>query len=144
MDSSQSGNEFLCPECGTLLAIGADRCWKCRCEFQTGAESPPIGDSPPSIKREAQGKQLPRTNSGIHLLEIMGASVVIIVAACIAFVSTCFGSFFAVSSIASGSLDNLGWMLLVAIIIGCFAAIAVTVALVKVFWLRPNKKRRSR
>ena len=42
MGASQSDQEFHCPECGALLTVGADHCWKCRREFlqtQTAAGS---------------------------------------------------------------------------------------------------------
>jgi hypothetical protein len=135
MGSSQSDQEFHCPECGALLTVGADHCWKCRREFQTAAESPPISSDLPPFRRETRGNPLPLGENGIRLFKTLGALVVIVVAAGIAFFATCLGS---------GILlwQGEGTTPVVPLIIGSLAAFAVIFGLIWLFWIRPRKKRR--
>jgi hypothetical protein len=142
MGSSQSDQEFHCPECGALLTVGADHCWKCRREFQTAAESPPISSDLPPFSREPRGNPLPLGENGIRLFKTLGALVVIVVAAGIAFFATCFGGFFAGSAMAPRGADGIGWGFATGLIAGGVAALIATGSLVWLFWLRPRKKRR--
>ena len=144
MGSSQSDQEFHCPECGALLTVGADHCWKCRREFQKDAESPPISSDLPPFRRKTRGNPLPLGlgENGIRLFKTLGALVVIVVAAGIAFFATCFGGFLAGAAMAPRGADGLGWGVTTGIVGGGVAAIAVTLVLIWLFWLRPRKKRR--
>ncbi len=141
MDSSQSDRGFRCPECGMLLAVGADRCWKCGREFPTTADRPPVsGDLPPF--NCGKGDDLPPfRNDLITLLKILGSLVIIVVAACIAFFVTCFGGFFAGANLASRGEDSLGLGLFLGIGGGLIAASIVTTLLARLFLSRKRKKR---
>jgi hypothetical protein len=150
MGSSQSDQEFHCPECGALLTVGADQCWKCRREFpqnQTAAGSSAqpaggtagTGGSPP-FGRETRGNPLPLGENGIGFFKTLGALVIIVVAACIAFFATCFGGFFVAGSMMMGPhMAGLDESLHTGLICGGVAAVAVTVFLIWLFWLRPRK-----
>jgi hypothetical protein len=139
MSSSQSDQEFHCPECGALLTVGADHCWKCRREFQTGAEGPLISNDLPPFRRETRGAPASVGSYGIGLLKTLGALVVIVIAACVAFFGTCFGSVFALSVMTPRGADGIGLGLIIGGVGGVVAAIAVTIALIRMFWLRPRK-----
>jgi hypothetical protein len=155
MGSSPSDQEFHCPECGALLTAGADQCWKCRREFPqdetaAGSSAQPAGGTAgtggsPPIGRETRGNPLPLGENGIRLFKTLGALVVIVVAAGIAFFATCFGGFFASDAMAphvGGGLSGLDRAITTGVICGGVGAIAVTVLLIWLFWLRPRKKRR--
>lgn len=154
MGSPPSGQEFHCPECGALLSVGADHCWKCRREFQTAAGSPPIssGVSPSSREtydnpylspssHETGDNPFPIVEDGIRLLKSLGAMVIVVLAAGIAFFATCFGGFFAGSALAPRGAD-LGLGLITGIAAGGVAALAVAVGLIRLFWSHRGKTRR--
>ena len=125
MGSPPSDQEFHCPECGALLSVGADHCWKCRREFETTAGRPPIsgGLSPSSCEtydnpfrspssREPGGNSLPVVEKGIRFFRLLGVVAIVGLAAGIAFIATCFGGFFVGSQMgfrAEGMASSWGW-----------------------------------
>jgi hypothetical protein len=159
MGSPRSDRESHCSECGALLAANADHCWKCRREIRQppravglrtelagGAdESSPSSGGPPPVRRETRGQPLSSADTGIRFLKILGVSVIMVVAAGIAFFATCLGGFFASDAMAphvGGGLSGLDRAITTGIICGGVGAVAVTVFLIWLFWLRPRKKRR--
>lgn len=146
MESPPSGQEFPCPDCGALLSVGADHCWKCRRDFQTTAGSPPISSkfSPSSgetydnpylspSSRETGGTPSPFAGGKIRLFKILVVVATVVLAAGIAFFATCFGGFFVGSAIAPRGEDGLGWGLVSGFVAGGVAAFAVAVSLTRLF-----------
>jgi hypothetical protein len=157
MGSSQSDHEFHCPECGALLTVGADHCWKCRREFiqtQADAESPSKPTSSttegggsyglPPFQSKARRQPLSSRERTIFILKTLGILAIIVVAASAAFFGTCLGGFSASSAIGPGGEAGLGQAIGIGLISGSVAALVVIVGLGWLFWLRPRKKRRLR
>jgi hypothetical protein len=82
----------------------------------------------------------PQPNEKVRFLKILGALVIIVIAASSAFFVTCFGGFFAGSALGPSGEAGIGWAFTVGIIAGGVAALAVVGGLVWLFWLRPRKK----
>jgi hypothetical protein len=82
----------------------------------------------------------PQPNQKVRFLQVLGALIIIAVAAPIAFFATCIGGFFAGSALGPSGEAGIGWAFTVGIIAGGVAALAVVGGLVWLFWLRPRKK----
>lgn len=153
MDSPQSDQAFHCPECGALLAIGADHCWKCRREFQqteaeVGSPGEPAsntaeGDASyglPPFQNKTRRQPLSARDRTILGLKILGAVIAIIVAAAAAFFTTCLGGIILGNAVSPRS-GGLEWWP-EGLIAGCVAALVVSGGLIWLFWIRPRKNDR--
>jgi predicted RNA-binding Zn-ribbon protein involved in translation (DUF1610 family) len=155
MDSPQSDRAFHCPECGALLAIGVDHCWKCRREFQqtaaaAGSPGEPAsnaaeGDTSyglPPFPNKMRHPPLSARDATTLGLKTLGAVLAIMMAAGAAFFTTCLGGVFLGNAVSPrAGYGELEW-LPEGFIAGCLAALAVSGGLIWRFWIRPRKNDR--
>ena len=130
MGSSQSDQEFHCPECGALLTVGADHCWKCRREFFKRRRLPDRRPSqraaPPELAEAAAFRRsrarhvanpLSSGENGIRLFKDSGRSGNHCrCRSSAAFFATCLGGFFASSAIGPGGEAGLGQAIVIGLI----------------------------
>jgi hypothetical protein len=162
---STSSQEFHCPDCGALLAVGADHCWKCRREFQqtSAAAGSPIqpassvaraGGSPsfssdnPPFARVIHDEPYSSVGSAVLVVfKVLVAVVVAVVAACTAFFATCLSGVSLSSIVAPGRSPHgsagIEEGLTEALVVGGVAGIIVLAFFIWLFWFRPRNNRYS-
>jgi hypothetical protein len=145
MGSSQPNQESRCPQCGATLAADADYCSTCRCEIVSAqvAEGSPFGPADAAGGPEWQPgqPQRPRASAG-DVLRILCIVIVVLVAAAIAFFTTCLGGFFVSDAVMPG--HGINWGMTVGFVAGGVAAVVVAFGVAWLFWRHAHRRRYPR
>lgn len=90
-----------------------------------------------AVRRRERGRQMDAMQKTVFFCGSLGAVVVTLVAAGIAFFATCFGGFFAGAAVGekmgAKGYDPIGWGLVTGIALGILAGLVVLVLLIRLF-----------